>query len=629
MTTSAYPFDWGFSDAAIQIQPTHYTDNVMSQIAKLQPKYWRIEVPWNNVSTALQPGPFKSAGNKASISAVATGTGHVGDPHLNGQLTVQAVAQGAGVVTGTAPGASGRDWSYVDVAINDIRLKTGADIILMIGGGMPSGWTTDVFQEFCAEVAQRYGPGGPGIRTDGKYAGLTGWGVTHFEIWNEPNNQVLWAGGNVDPVKYTGLLKAGYTGIKSVMPGAASTVIFAGMQHTQFVGQWFGYGWITEDEVSFLRQCYAAGAHGYFDKMATHIYPADDTAVSGNTISGMNLPAVQTDGDLVVSALATGSGAVNATPSNTGAAIVTAAATGSGRVNAFQPAGPAPSINMDNFRQLQGIWALMVANGDGDKKISITEMGYTYLDTANGMTAQLVADYTEAVWDILARLPYIDLVLVYNVLDISNATKNDAINGYGVLDVTETPRPLYNWLATVKPAIPGAGALAVQAVATGSGAIGANGSLAVTAVAQGSGRVSVGGGIITATITGSGRAGLGDSAAVVVTAAATGTGVVGLSGGGGSAPGAPPGGSLTVQAAASGVGKVNVQPHSNGDLLVRAAAFGSGSVGQTTAVSVPITAIATGTGVVDAHGAEIGVVGTDTGGALVVTAAAQGTGHLV
>ncbi len=79
-----------------------------------------------------------------------------------------------------------------------------------------------------------------------------------FEMGNEPDGITFWP-PYPDPVAYTALLKAGYTGTKAGNPN--SVVLFAGLPG----------GWTVPID-TFLPACYVAGAKGYFDAMALHPY---------------------------------------------------------------------------------------------------------------------------------------------------------------------------------------------------------------------------------------------------------------------------------------------------------------------------------------------------------------------
>jgi hypothetical protein len=105
---------------------------------------------------------------------------------------------------------------------------------------------TASFDNFVRMAVARYGPEG----------------ISHWEIWNEPNTI-----GSVQPgfsvMDYVTLLKSAYVTIKDVQP--SSTVITGGLGPAQTSG-----GNISP--LDFLSQLYADGAQGYFDAVGDHPY---------------------------------------------------------------------------------------------------------------------------------------------------------------------------------------------------------------------------------------------------------------------------------------------------------------------------------------------------------------------
>jgi hypothetical protein len=645
MTTS-YNFKLAFSDQRAELDAAGVLP-LYPKLGQLHPKLWRLMVPWANV---------------------------------------------------TAGG--GRDWSFIDNTLADMMLLTGADPILIIGQSMPSGWTNAMYQAFCAEVVTRYQPGGVGIPTTGKYAPLAGRGARYFEIWNEQNNQRFWT-APLSATNYVALLKAGHDGVKSVLPGSPtpgvaptgnqSVVIFGGMQHTQFTGPWYnpfiggGYGTTSEDEYTFLQQCYAAAtAAGYslgsiFDALATHVYPWNDLAINGDYFGGVQIPGLLSDGSLIATALITGTGQVNlTTPAQNGVMAGQANISGTGSVTRYRPAGPTPNVKMDSFQQILAMRSLMVQNGDGAKKMMITELGYGMLDVP-GITTALQKTWVQACFDILNSAPFvsfIDTVCVYSGVDATNSTTADGSTGYGALDYLGNPRDLYYWLLGLVPTMNGGGALNGSAIITGTGAIGpvAAGVMNAAATIKGAGSVGVSGGIAFANITGTGVVTAGLTARATITGSGVvgegvpgEVGVVGVIGqgalnasaaiaGAGAVTGIPAGGAMAASAAITGTGVVGVvgsgamtalATWANTELL---ALFGSGSINVQAAIggsgpnvlggqgTINGLAAINGAGVVGdvavgsptvlatIHGA--GLVGAKTGGALNASASITGTGTM-
>lgn len=414
MTT--YNFVHGIADGNVQLAPLADLPPLYTKMAALRPAYWRIMLPWNLTAKTKEPGT---------------------------------------AVAGTPPTTTGRDWSYIDRCINDILLKVGCEILMIVGQGRPSwgGWffgfgatagTATDYGNFCGEAATRYKPGGVGIRTDGIYAPNAGKGVTHWEIWNEQNSQ-LW-GSNVDPVGYTAHLKAAYTAIKAVQPGAASTVIYGGLQHViREPAGYFGYGSNNLDEITFLTRCYDAGAHGYFDAMAEHIYTETDTEDPPVAVAGTTR-------------------------------------------------GPVPNTTTDNWQQLLLIRNLMVAKGDGAKPIWITECAFsTQLQTPANQLA-----YTQQLFTQLSALPYVPVVITYNGRDsaptndsnghivYNDSTNADVNNTYGLMYYDLVEKPIYQWLLSLASA-PAAGTVTIPVTVGGAGVGGSSGTVTLPVTVHGTG----------------------------------------------------------------------------------------------------------------------------------------------
>jgi hypothetical protein len=76
--------------------------------------------------------------------------------------------------------------------------------------------------------------------------------VAAYEIWNEEDAPLWWAGGP-DPAAYTRLLQASYTAVKTADPNAAVVL-----------------GGLTGNDYDFLQGVYEAGGKGYFDAVGVH-----------------------------------------------------------------------------------------------------------------------------------------------------------------------------------------------------------------------------------------------------------------------------------------------------------------------------------------------------------------------
>ena len=104
----------------------------------------------------------------------------------------------------------------------------------------------DTYANFAGVAAARYRP----------------YGVSDWEIWNEPNN-INFYKPTANSSEYVSILKAAYIKIKQVNPGAA--VITGGTAPESSGG-----GYLSPPD--FLNGIYAAGGKGYFDAVAAHPY---------------------------------------------------------------------------------------------------------------------------------------------------------------------------------------------------------------------------------------------------------------------------------------------------------------------------------------------------------------------
>jgi polysaccharide biosynthesis protein PslG len=207
--------------------------------------------------------------------------------------------------------------------------------------------------------------------------------VGAYEIWNEPDCQDVGC-PNGDPTAYVTVLKAGYLGIKTGNP--AAVVVSGGISGINL-------GW--------LRQMYAAGAHGYFDVLGVH--PYIDPA--------------------------------NGAPSTPSAA---------GYTNPYR------------IPNVVAAHALMTSYGDGAKPIWFTEFGWTTGRTAgpsDGVTPTTQASYLTAAYKLVAtNYPYVGRMFWYTLRDRDDSTPYE--DGFGLLTVAGATKPSYaaftginSWLA--------------------------------------------------------------------------------------------------------------------------------------------------------------------------------------
>ena len=98
------------------------------------------------------------------------------------------------------------------------------------------------------------------------YARFAGWAADHFrgrvaawQIWNEPNIEIYWAGR--DPARYAQLVRAAYPAIKAADPGALVVA-----------------GGVSQNSDEWLEEAYKNSIGGSFDVLATHPYPGPSDA---------------------------------------------------------------------------------------------------------------------------------------------------------------------------------------------------------------------------------------------------------------------------------------------------------------------------------------------------------------
>ncbi len=105
-----------------------------------------------------------------------------------------------------------------------------------------------------------------------RYAPL---GVTHFELWNEPNLAMFWK-PKPDPVKYAQLVAASYAAMKAAAPSItvlAGAFSPAGGYRDSDCNNTPDSGTATTlNPIDFLEAMYANGAKGKFDALSHHPY---------------------------------------------------------------------------------------------------------------------------------------------------------------------------------------------------------------------------------------------------------------------------------------------------------------------------------------------------------------------
>jgi uncharacterized protein YraI len=128
--------------------------------------------------------------------------------------------------------------------------------------------------------------GSPGQVNDGGYfeqyasfvAGAAALGADAIEIWNEPNIDREWPGGQIDPARYTQLLRQSYQAIKGVNP---NTLVISGAPAP--TGYFDGCSAAGCDDNAFIAGMAAAGAASVMDCVGLHY---NEGVVSPDATSG-------------------------------------------------------------------------------------------------------------------------------------------------------------------------------------------------------------------------------------------------------------------------------------------------------------------------------------------------------
>jgi hypothetical protein len=206
-------------------------------------------------------------------------------------------------------------------------------------------------------------------------------GVDAWELWNEQDESIFWAGG-ADPAKYTALIKSAYPAIKAAQP---NDIVVTGAT--------------TGNNYGFIEALYKHGAKGSFDAVGVHT----DTACL------VNHPDVHYREQ-------------------------------DGRIGRYSFSG---------YREVHRV---MAANGDGDKKIWMTELGWNTQSTAPnscntgmwagqkplGVTEGQQAEFLTAAYRCLAADPYVQVAIWFGLQDIPGSKY---AGGYGLYRLDGSPKP--------------------------------------------------------------------------------------------------------------------------------------------------------------------------------------------
>lgn len=217
------------------------------------------------------------------------------------------------------------DWSRTDRIMDQIDAH-GLRVIVRLGvqpewagGGYPEvGPPNNLqdFADFAAAVATRY---------QGR--------VDAYQIWNEPNLSREWGNRPPSAAEYTEMLKVANQAIKQVDP--YPLIISAGMAPTTRNDN------VARPDTYYIQEMYQAGAKPYFDALGAH-GPGYGSPPEADPAEVARTPGLANPGD-------------------------------------FKPENNVPEElrRVYCFRHVEDIRAIMVANGDTDKKVVLLEFGWT------------------------------------------------------------------------------------------------------------------------------------------------------------------------------------------------------------------------------------------------------------
>jgi hypothetical protein len=227
--------------------------------------------------------------------------------------------------------------------------------------------------------------------------------IRYYQLWNEPNISPEWGDQPADAAAFVELLKIGYTRAKEADPDCV--IIAAGLaQTTEETPAEFGPRNVSD--LLYLEQMYAAGAKGYFDIMGAQVY-----------------------------GLWTG------------------------------PYDRRTSRDRSNFSRVQMLRQIMVANGDGDKPIWATEVGWNALPEEFPAFPNYgrVSEEQQAVYAIEAyrraarEWPWMGVMNYWFLRRPSDAERNQTWYYFRMFEPDFEPLPVYGalaWLAQQPPAVP-------------------------------------------------------------------------------------------------------------------------------------------------------------------------------
>ncbi len=225
--------------------------------------------------------------------------------------------------------------------------------------------------------------------------------VAAYELWNEENFAREVGAGNINPGNYVELLKAAYPAVKAADPAA---LVVSGAPTPTGVND----PNIAERDITYLQQMYAyqgGVVKQFFDILGAHNEPYANPP--DQTVANHTNPSYAND----------------------------------------------PSFF---FRQVEDYRNLMVSQGDGNKQIWETEIGYDANPLApagyNGWTVsdQQQATYLVALFQYArSNYPWLGAIFVWNLNFQAVVPQTDEKWGFGVLNPDYTARPAYNALAAM------------------------------------------------------------------------------------------------------------------------------------------------------------------------------------
>jgi hypothetical protein len=231
-----------------------------------------------------------------------------------------------------------------------------------------------------------------------RYAGK----VQAYELWNEENLSREMGSGNVDPSNYLPLLQAGYTGVKAGDSNALALLGAPSPTGANIPGE-------SIDDLQYLQQLYAlngGAVKNYYDALSAHP-------------SGFSNPPDCTPATPQCSL----SGGFNNDPS----------------FFAFYRVG--------QYRDL------MVAQGEGAKKIWFTEFGYCSNTTpppgyeyCSSIDATTQANFLVQAFQMARGLDYVAGMMQWNLNYQLAVPQTDEKWGFGVIRDDWSPRPAYSAL---------------------------------------------------------------------------------------------------------------------------------------------------------------------------------------